>query len=93
MKRTRRILAATVIAAALSIGVSACSLFADTSVPVATAAAPTGVDGAVNFDDRFIAAGTGQKKVDIWFDAMLSLIHISEPTRLNGESRVRCCGC
>lgn len=70
MKRTRRILAATVIAAALSIGVSACSLFADTSVPVATAAAPTGVDGAVNFDDRFIAAGTGQKKVDIWFDAM-----------------------
>ncbi|MFJ3488076.1 DsbA family protein [Leifsonia aquatica] len=84
MKRTRRILAATVIAAALSIGVSACSMFADSSVPVATAKAPTGVDGAVNFDDRYISAGTGQKKVDIWFDAMCPVCGAFE--KANGDT-------
>lgn len=84
MKRTRRILAATVLAAALSIGVSACAMFGNASVPVATAKPPTGVDGAVNFDDRYISAGTGQKKVDIWFDAMCPVCGAFEKT--NGDT-------
>ncbi|WP_025155712.1 DsbA family protein [Leifsonia aquatica] len=84
MKRTRRILAATVFAVALSIGVSACSMFGDASVPVATDKPPTGVDGAVNFDDRYIAAGTGQKKVDIWFDAMCPVCGAFE--KANGDT-------
>jgi protein-disulfide isomerase len=84
VKRTRRILAATVLAAALTVGVSACSMFADTSVPVATAKAPTGVDGAVNFDDRYISAGTGAKKVAIWFDAMCPICGEFEKT--NGDT-------
>jgi protein-disulfide isomerase len=84
MKRTRRILAATVVAVALTVGVAACSVFADTSVPVATATPPTGVDGAVNFDDRYISAGTGQKKVDIWFDAMCPICGGFEKT--NGDT-------
>ncbi|MFF2052012.1 DsbA family protein [Leifsonia sp. NPDC058194] len=84
MKRTRRILAATVVAVALTIGVSACSMFGDTSVPVATDKPPTGVDGAVNFDDRYISAGTGQKKVDIWFDAMCPICGAFEKS--NGDT-------
>lgn len=84
MKRTRRILASAVIAVALAVGVSACSMFADSSVPVATDTPPTGVDGAVNFDGRYLTAGTGAKKVDIWFDAMCPVCGAFE--KANGDT-------
>ncbi|UAJ81552.1 thioredoxin domain-containing protein [Leifsonia sp. ZF2019] len=59
-------------------------MFADTSAPVATDTPPTGVDGAVNFDGRYISAGTGSKKVDIWFDAMCPVCGAFE--KANGDT-------
>lgn len=69
--RIARVAAATVLAVAVVAGVSSCSLISgDSDVPVATATPPTGTDGAVDFDGGYLSAGTGSKKVDIWFDAM-----------------------
>jgi protein-disulfide isomerase len=63
--------AALTVAVAVVSGTAACSLLGGTSdVPVATDKPPTGTDGVVNFDDGYIAAGNGPKKVDVWFDAM-----------------------
>ena len=84
MKRLVRVLAATVLAIAVAGGATACSLMGDSSVPVATAKPPTGMDGAVNFDGRYVSAGTGEKKVDIWFDAMCPFC--GEFERTNGAT-------
>lgn len=52
-------------------GTAACSLIGgDSTVPVATAQPPTGTDGAVDFDGRFLTVGSGPQHVDLWFDPM-----------------------
>ncbi|AAT88955.1 hypothetical protein ATY41_02075 [Leifsonia xyli subsp. xyli] len=85
MKRTLRILIAAALAAALTAAAAACSLLGGSAnVPVATAKPPTGTDGAVNFDGRFISAGSGAKKVDVWFDAMCPVCGVFEKS--NGET-------
>ncbi|MGN7798675.1 DsbA family protein [Leifsonia sp. 22587] len=69
--RMRRIAAATALALGVVFAAAGCSLLGGASnVPVATDAPPKGTDGAVDFDGGFITVGDGQKKVDIWFDAM-----------------------
>ncbi|GAA1444705.1 DsbA family protein [Leifsonia poae] len=84
-RRGLRALGAVLVAMALATGISACSLIGGSSpVPSSTAKAPTGVDGAVNFDERYIQAGTGDKKVDLWFDPMCPICGIFEKT--NGET-------
>jgi protein-disulfide isomerase len=79
-----RALGAIALALALLAGTAACSLVGNQSVPVATAKAPTGTDGAVNFDDGYIKAGTGAKHVDIWFDPMCPVCGEFEKT--NGDT-------
>ncbi|WP_460632068.1 DsbA family protein [Leifsonia lichenia] len=80
-----RTLGAAIIALALVAGTAACSLVGGNSpVPVASAKAPTGTDGAVNFDGGYIQAGTGSKHVDIWFDPMCPICGEFEKT--NGET-------
>ncbi|MGH1550908.1 DsbA family protein [Leifsonia poae] len=69
--RLRRIAAAVALAVGVAVAAAGCSLLGGASnVPVATDAPPKGTDGAVDFDGGFIVAGSGDKKVDIWFDAM-----------------------
>lgn len=69
--RLRRIVAAAVLAVAVTAGVASCSLLGGNSnVPVATAKPATGTDGAANFDGGYVSAGSGPKKVDLWFDPM-----------------------
>lgn len=84
MKLTTRVLASALLAVAVTVSVAACSLMGDASVPVATAKPPTGTDGAANFDGRYLSAGTGAKKVDIWFDAMCP--YCGEFERTNGAT-------
>ncbi|AGW41272.1 hypothetical protein O159_11860 [Leifsonia xyli subsp. cynodontis DSM 46306] len=85
MKRTLRILIAAALAAAVTTGAAACSLLGGSAnVPLATAKPPTGADGAVNFDGRFISAGSGVKKVDVWFDPMCPVCGAFEKS--NGET-------
>ncbi|WP_158864436.1 DsbA family protein [Leifsonia sp. AG29] len=79
-----RLLLALLLALGVAASVSACSLIGGSSAPVATGKAPTGTDGAVNFDERYIAAGTGAKKVDIWFDALCP--YCGQFERTNGET-------
>jgi len=80
-----RALGAALIAIALVAGTAACSLVGGNgSVPVATAKAPTGTDGAVNFDEGYIKAGTGTKHVDIWFDPMCPICGAFE--KANGDT-------
>lgn len=80
-----RALGAALVALALLAGTAACSLVGgDQPVPVATAKAPTGTDGAVNFDGGYIEAGTGAKHVDIWFDPMCPICGEFEKT--NGDT-------
>ncbi|MBO1738490.1 thioredoxin domain-containing protein [Leifsonia sp. TF02-11] len=84
-RRLVRIAAAAVLAVAVTVGVASCSLLGGNSnVPVATAKPPTGTDAAVDFDGGFVSAGTGSKKVDIWFDAMCPVCGAFEKT--NGET-------
>ena len=84
-RRLRRIVAAVALAVAVTAGVASCSLLGGNSnVPVATAKPATGTDGAANFDGGFISAGSGSKKVDIWFDAMCPVCGAFEKT--NGET-------
>jgi protein-disulfide isomerase len=78
-----RALGAALVALALVAGTSACSLGGSSSVPSATAKAPTGTQGAVNFDKGYLQAGTGSKKVDIWFDPMCPVCGVFEKT--NGD--------
>jgi len=79
--RLRRTAAAIALAVGVVIGVAACSLLGGASnVPVATDAPPKGTDGAVDFDGGFMTAGQGQKKVDIWFDAMCPVCGAFENT-------------
>ncbi|NEN06298.1 DsbA family protein [Diaminobutyricibacter tongyongensis] len=59
---------ALVLAAAISIGVGACSSAA--TIPTPTVSVPTGTSGAVHFDDGFIQVGSGAKTVDVYFDPM-----------------------
>lgn len=81
MTRAGRALAAVILAVALAPGVTACSLLGgSSSVSVASAKPPTGTDGAVDFDGRFLSAGTGPKKVDLWFDAMCPVCGSFEKT-------------
>ena len=69
--RLKRIVAAAVLAVAVTAGVASCSLLGGNSnVPVATAKPATGTDGAANFDGGYVSAGSGAKKVDLWFDPM-----------------------
>lgn len=69
--RLRRIVAAAVLAVAVTAGVASCSLLGGNSnVPVATAKPATGIDGAANFEGGYLWAGSGSKKVDLWFDPM-----------------------
>lgn len=84
MRRMTRILTAAALAAAVVVGGAACSLGGNSDVPVATDAPPTGADGAVNFDGRYISAGTGSTKVDLWFDPMCP--GCGQFERLNGET-------
>ena len=66
-----RVLTAAMLAVGIIAGVAACSLIGgDSTVPVATAKPPTGTDGAVDFDGRFLTVGSGAKHVDLWFDPM-----------------------
>jgi protein-disulfide isomerase len=84
-RRLRRIVAVVALAVAVTAGVASCSLLGGNSnVPVATAKPATGTDGAANFDGGFISAGSGSKKVDIWFDAMCPVCGAFEKT--NGET-------
>ena len=73
------------MAVALVTAVAACSLIGGSSpVPTSTATAPTGVDGAVNFDRAATSqAGTGATKVDLWFDPMCPICGTFE--KANGE--------
>ncbi|MDN4615469.1 thioredoxin domain-containing protein [Leifsonia sp. F6_8S_P_1B] len=85
MRAARRALAAVAVAAALLTGTAGCALLGgNSSVPVATAKPPTGTDGAVDFDGRFLAAGSGEKTVDIWFDAMCPVCGAFE--KANGDT-------
>jgi protein-disulfide isomerase len=85
VRAARRALAATAVAVALLTGAAGCALLGgDSSVPVATAKPPTGTDGAVDFDGRFLSAGNGEKTVDIWFDAMCPVCGAFE--KANGET-------
>jgi protein-disulfide isomerase len=59
---------ALIVAAAIGIGVSACSSAA--TIPTPTVAVPTGTSGAVHFDDGFIQVGSGAKTIDVYFDPM-----------------------
>jgi protein-disulfide isomerase len=59
---------ALVLAATISVGVSACSSAA--TIPTPTVSVPTGTSGAVHFDDGFIQVGSGAKTVDVYFDPM-----------------------
>lgn len=84
-KRVSRVLLAVVLAFGVTTAVAACSLLGGaSSVPVATSKPPTGTDGAVNFDGGYISAGSGEKKVDVWFDPMCPVCGIFEKT--NGET-------
>jgi protein-disulfide isomerase len=70
-RRLRRIVAAAILAVAVTAGVASCSLLGGNSnVPVATAKPATGTDGAANFDGGYVSAGSGATKVDVWFDPM-----------------------
>ncbi|MFF1633220.1 DsbA family protein [Leifsonia sp. NPDC058248] len=71
-RRGVRALGAVLVAVALVAGVAGCSLVGGDSgsVPTATAKPATGTDGAVNFDQGYITAGTGPTTVDLWFDPM-----------------------
>jgi protein-disulfide isomerase len=82
-RRGMRALGAALVAIALLAGTAACSLGGSSSVPTATAKAPTGVQGAVNFDKGYLQSGTGSKKVDIWFDPMCPVCGVFEQT--NGD--------
>ncbi len=67
----RQVVAAVLVAVGIVAGVASCSLLGGgSSVPQASASAPTGTDGAVDFGGRFITVGSGAKHVDIWFDPM-----------------------
>lgn len=80
-RRLTRIVAAAVLAVAVTAAVAACSILGgDSNVPVATAKPPSGADGAVDFDGGFVSAGNGSKKVDIWFDAMCPVCGAFEKT-------------
>ncbi|WP_426624235.1 DsbA family protein [Leifsonia sp. McL0607] len=80
-RRVVRLAAVAVLAIAVTAGVASCALLGGNSnVPVATAKPPTGTDGAVGFDGGFVSAGTGSKKVDIWFDAMCPVCGAFEKT-------------
>ena len=69
--RLRRLAAAVTLAVGVAVAAAGCSLLGGASnVPVATDAPPKGTDGVVDFDGGFITVGDGEKKVDIWFDAM-----------------------
>ncbi len=69
--RLRRIAAVVALAVGVAVAAAGCSLLGGASnVPVATDAPPKGTDGAVDFDGGFLTVGAGEKKVDIWFDAM-----------------------
>jgi len=81
--RGMRALGAALIAFAVLGATAACSLGGSSSVPTATAKAPTGTQGAVNFDKGYLEAGTGSKKVDIWFDPMCPVCGVFEKT--NGD--------
>lgn len=84
-RRVARAAAAAVLAVGIVSGVAACSLLGGASdVPVATDKPPTGTDGAVDFDGGFITTGDGEKKVDIWFDAMCPVCGAFE--QANGET-------
>ncbi|WP_285116521.1 thioredoxin domain-containing protein [Leifsonia sp. fls2-241-R2A-40a] len=83
--RIRRAAAALVLAVGVIVSVASCSLLGGASnVPVATDKPPSGTDGAVDFDGGFITVGNGDKKVDIWFDAMCPVCGAFEKT--NGET-------
>ena len=84
-RRLVRIAAAAVLALAVTVGVASCSLLgANSTGPVAPATPPPAPDAAVDFDGGFVSAGTGSKKVDIWFDAMCPVCGAFETT--NGET-------
>ncbi len=84
-RRLVRRAAAALLAVTVTVGVASCSLLGGNSnVPGATAKPPTGTDAAVDFDGGFVSAGTGSKKVDIWFDAMCPVCGAFEKT--NGET-------
>ncbi|WP_223690656.1 DsbA family protein [Leifsonia poae] len=70
-RRGLRALGAALLAAALLVGVAACSIVGgSSSVPTSTAKPPSGTEGAVNFDKGYLQAGTGDKRVDVWVDPM-----------------------
>ncbi|MFP3465503.1 DsbA family protein [Leifsonia sp. SIMBA_070] len=83
--RLRRAAAAVALAVGVVAAAAGCSLLGGASnVRVATDAPPTGTDGAVDFDGGFITVGDGQKKVDIWFDAMCPVCGAFE--KANGKT-------
>jgi protein-disulfide isomerase len=66
-----RALGAALVAIALVAGTAACSLIGGSSdVPTSTSKPPSGTVGAANFDKGFLQAGSGSKRVDLWFDPM-----------------------
>jgi len=89
--RARRVLAVAALAVALLAGGTACSLLGGgSSVPTATDKPPAGTDGAVDFEQGFLSAGSGEKKVDIWFDAMCPVCGAFE--KANGETLAKAVG-
>ena len=83
--RLLRVVAAMALAIGMVAGVAACSVIGgDSSVPVATAKAPTGTDGAVDFDGRFLTVGSGPKHLDLWFDPMCPVC--GEFEKANGKT-------
>jgi protein-disulfide isomerase len=80
-----RLFGGMLVAIGIVLGVASCSLIGgDSSVPVATAKAPTGTDGAVDFDGGFITVGSGAKHVDLWFDPMCPVCGAFE--KANGKT-------
>jgi protein-disulfide isomerase len=80
-----RALTAALLAVGMVAGVASCSVIGgNSSVPVATAKPPTGTDGAVDFDGRFLTVGSGAKHVDLWFDPMCPVCGAFE--KANGKT-------
>lgn len=84
-RKRNRFLIALALAFGVATAAAGCSLLGGASnVPVATAKPPTGTDGAVNFDGGYLSAGSGKKKVDVWFDPMCPVCGTFEKT--SGET-------
>ncbi len=82
--RAAMVLSAFIAAAAIGIGVSACSAGGAPNAPSSSVALPTGTQGAANFDKGYLAVGTGAKAVDLYFDPLCP--YCNEFEKANGAT-------